>query len=112
MPQQAQAVTFTARACRIDDVVVRPDGAYEVRYTFGPTPLPASWQGTAFVLSGGANDIASNLQMFLDNASADGLAMYAFARWLRLDATATNVSLIRGKTVTLDASTTGVLSIT
>lgn len=101
-----------AKALRVDDIISRPDGAIEVRYTFGDPPLPSTWQGSGIAFASRA-DLGAMITQHESRLADDlfSLLVFPIARWRRLDASMTNTSLIRDKTVTFDPATTGVLSI-
>lgn len=87
-------------ALRIDDVIAHPDGVIEVRITHGASPLPAKWSGTAV-------RFPSKAALLDDPTSAlsDSVLLALLVRWWRAqDASLTDVTKVRGKTMTLDPS--------
>lgn len=92
-----------AVALRIDRVQALGDGRVELRFTSGRAPLPATWQGQAFVFQS-KDDVEELLERAApsDWLTVDLALKIIVSIWKAHDATLSNVNLVVGKTLTFD----------
>lgn len=91
-----------AYAVRIDDVTKLPTGQIEVKYTEGPAPLPATWQGSGITFPD-VGALAAALGAS-ETLVAGELKTLALAKGYKADPNVgtTFVNTVKAKTSTLD----------
>ena len=97
-------------AIRVDDILTE-SGNQTVLYTAGTPPLSIQAAGSRLTLAPGQID--ERIAQLVEQAQGDPmvLLLYALIRWQALDATMSNLALVRGKTVTLDTASVQVLQV-
>jgi hypothetical protein len=93
-------------ACRIDDLIFPGNGTAEIRYTQGPTPLPATWQGAGITIPSKADAIETAHQIEDVVKNNLPILMLAIAAAVSENFTAAAINKVKGHTLTIDLTLT------